>query len=401
MISRHFNPLNLLRKGRSVLLLGPRGTGKSALLRNVMEAFPRKIMIDLLRGNQYQRYLQAPHLFGDEVRLAAEAEKSLLVVSVDEIQKVPALLDEVHSLIEEFKPRVSFLLTGSSARKLKRKGANTLAGRATVRHLYPVSQLESDLNLRRALQFGTLPGIYFGDDESLVDTLGSYVSTYLREEIQQEAIVRGIDRFARFLDFAGQVNGEPVNFAKLGQQTGVAGKTAMQYFGILVDTLLVHELPGWSESVKKQLLQAPKFYFFDCGVLNAINGNLRVELKETGYLYGRLFETFVINQLIYANDYFGLGLKFFHWRDKSGREVDIILARNVTTPLLAIEIKSNSAPLAKDCDGFSSFADDYPHVAKICICTTPRSFRQENILFISWKDAIANLKALSEGDVSN
>jgi predicted AAA+ superfamily ATPase len=395
MISRYFNPLKLLNKGRSVLLLGPRGTGKSALMKSALSEFPQKIVIDLLRGNQYQRYLQSPHLFGDEVRLAVGAQGGLLIVAVDEVQKVPALLDEVHSLIEEFKPRLSFFLTGSSARKLRRNGANTLAGRAAIRHLHPLSQIETDLNLKRALQFGTLPGIYLGEDDDLVDALGSYVSTYLREEIQQEAIVRGIDRFARFLDFAGQINGEPVNFAKIGKQTGVAGKTAAQYFGILVDTLVVHEIPGWSESVKKQLLQASKFYFFDCGVLNAINGYLRVELKQSGYLYGRLFETFVINQLIFANSYFELDLKFFHWRDKNGKEVDLILARNVTTPLLAIEIKSGSSPTVDDVDGFQSFSEDYPKVKKICICTTPRSYKKKDILFMSWKDAVQNLPSLA------
>jgi len=395
MISRYYNPIKLLEKKRSILLLGPRGTGKSVLIKATLPSLTRTMAIDLLKGNQYQRYLQSPQLLGDEVRLALKSQKHFLVVAIDEIQRIPALLDEVHALIEEFKPQLCFLLTGSSARKLKREGANTLAGRASVRHFYPLSQLEHDLQLKRALQYGTLPGVYLAEDDVLIDTLESYVSTYLREEIQQESIVRGIDRFARFLDFAGQVNGEPVNFAKLGQQSGIAGKTAAQYFGILVDTLLVHEIPGWSESVKKQLLQSSKFYFFDTGVLNAINGYLRVDLKETGYLYGKLFETFIVNQLICSNDYLELGLRFFHWRDKNGKEVDLILARNVTTPLVALEIKSSSKPRPEDCEGFASFAEDYPKVKRVCICTTPRAYEQENILFVPWTEAVKELNMIA------
>lgn len=388
MISRSFKPIELLNKKASVFLFGPRGTGKTALIGQAFQHVTNALRIDLLQGRDYQRYLTAPHKLGDELRQRLHNSTETLVVAIDEVQKIPALLDEVHSLIEEFKGKILFLLSGSSARKLRRGGANLLAGRAISCYLHPLHISELQLNLNKSLQFGTLPAIYLGPDELAVPTLESYVSTYLREEVQQESLVRAIDQFSRFLEFAGQLNGEPVNFSKLGKQVGIAGKTAHEYFSILVDTLIVIQLPGWSESVKKQLLAAPKYYFFDTGVLNTINGYLRVDLRESSFLYGRLFETFVISQLSATNDYQSLGYKFFYWRDKNGREVDLVLARNVTKPLAAIEIKSAASPTAQDCPGFMPFAEDYPEIPQICVCTTPRAYRDGHVLFLPWEDFV-------------
>jgi predicted AAA+ superfamily ATPase len=249
--------------------------------------------------------------------------------------------------------------------------------------------------LRRALQFGTLPGVYLGADEFLIPTLETYTTTYLQEEILAESLVRAIDRFHRFLELAAQLNGEPINYSKLGKQIGSAGKTIQEYFNILVDTLIAFHLPGWATSVRKQLLQAPKYYFFDCGVLNAINGYLRIELKESSFLYGRLFENFIITQLIGSSDYASLGYRFYYWRDKNGAEVDLILARNATTPLYAIEIKSASEPAIEDMKGFRSFAEDYPEVPRLCVCQTPRRYEREGISFLPWREALL-LKWLEE-----
>ncbi len=392
MITRNFNPLILLSKSSSILLLGPRGTGKTALIRACFKDLTHKTQIDLLHGREFQRYLNAPHQLSDELRQLLSKSTERLLVAIDEVQRVPALLDEVHSLIEENKGRIAFLLSGSSARKLRRGGVNLLAGRAISRFLHPLHESEVGLELNKALRLGTLPAVYTAADEDLaIFTLDSYVSTYLREEIQQESIVRSISKFSRFLEFAGQLNGEPINFAKLGKQIGSAGKTAQDYFGILVDTLIAIQIPGWSESVKKQLTQAPKYYFFDTGVLNAINGYLRVDLKESSFLYGRLFETFIISQLSASNDYLNLGLKFFYWRDKNGREVDLILARNVTTPVAAIEIKSSENPEPEDCPGFESFREDYPDIPRICICRTPRPYQRRGVVFLPWQDGLKYL----------
>lgn len=369
-------------------MLGPRGTGKTALISASLGDCANHIRIDLLQGLEYQRYLTTPYKLGQELRARLTATPGELFVSIDEIQRIPALLDEVHSVLEEFKGRVVFLLTGSSARKLKRGGANLLAGRAISCFLHPLHASELEIDLRKALRFGTLPGVYLGAEDLAIPTLESYVSTYLREEIQQEALVRAIDRFSRFLEYAGQVNGEPVNFTKLGRQAGIAGKTAQEYFSILVDTLLVFSLAGWSESVKKQLLQSPKFYFFDTGVLNAINGYLRIDLRESSFLYGRLFETFVISQLVATNDYLSLGYRFFYWRDKNGQEVDLLIARNVTTPVAAVEIKSSMHPTAADCPGFASLREDYPDLPRFCVCTAPHAYSDQGISFIPWSDFV-------------
>ena len=346
MISRTLNLLKLLDKNSSILLLGPRGTGKTVLLQDLLATQSRYISIDLLQGPAYQRYVTNPHMLHNEVTAELEAIGSLLVVAIDEVQRVPALLNEVHALIEQYKGKVAFILSGSSARKLRRGGANLLAGRAISRFLHPLHSSELSLDLGKALHRGTLPGVYLEDDEIALLRLETYVSTYLREEIQQEALVRAVDTFGRFLEFAGQVNGEPINFSKLGRQIGIAGKTVQEYFNILSDTLLGTTIYGWSHSLKKQLLLAPKFYFFDTGVLNAINGYLRIELRPSSFLYGRLFETFIIAQLAATNHYHDLGLKFFSWREKGGGEVDLLLARNVGQRL----------PNASE---------------RVCVCTTP------------------------------
>jgi len=397
MITRSFNPLTILDKNKSILLLGPRGVGKSALI----EALSRAkefvsgeglVQIDLLKGGDYQRYLNPGQLIKELSDLALRLDGGKKIVSIDEVQKIPALLDEVHFLIENFKGKLSFFLSGSSARKLKRGGANLLAGRAINCQLFPLSQLELDLSLSKALLFGTLPGVYLDSSGLEIATLESYVSTYLREEVQQESLVRRIDRFAKFLEFAAQSNGQPINFSKLGKQLGIAGKTVAEYFSILSETLIVHELSGWSESVKRQLLQAPRYYFFDCGVLNALNGYLRLELRESSYLFGNLFETFIINQLLCSNHFKSLGLKFYYWRDKEGHEVDLILARNAVEPLLAVEIKSGSLPQSSDCPGFQTFKEEYPNVPRICVCTTPRSYLDDGIRFVPWKDIVLELQ---------
>jgi predicted AAA+ superfamily ATPase len=241
-----------------------------------------------------------------------------------------------------------------------------------------------------------MPGVYLDTTQLEIRSLESYVSTYLREEIQQESLVRGIDRFAKFLEFAAQQNGQPVNYAKLGKTIGIAGKTVSEYYSILSDTLLATHIPGWSESVRRQLLQSPRYYFFDCGVLNAINGYLRIEMRGGGFIYGNLFKTFVVNQLIAANHFSTLGLRFFYWRDKEGKEVDLILARNQFEPLLAVEIKSSSMPQPEDCPGFRPFSEEYPTVPRICVCTTPRSYSAGEIDFLPWQELVKGLSSYTK-----
>lgn len=389
MIDRSVKLPNIIDKNKSFFLFGARGTGKSALL--AASGLPT---IDLLHSRAYQRYLSDPSLFGDEIeQMLSQAETKPLVVAVDEIQKLPILLDEIHRLIESHPRKLLFVLTGSSARKLKRGGANLLAGRALTYEVYPICSLEIEIDLTNALRFGTLPGI-LTDPPNAPRSLDAYVNTYLREEILEEALVRKADRFTRFLDLAAQLNGEPINYAKLARSLKTTGQTIQEYFSILVDTLIAYRLDGWSRSVKLQLLQMPKFYWFDCGVLNAMNGDLRSELSPSTFRFGRLFETWIIAELHRYNSYGDLGLRFHHWRDKLGREVDVIASRGTGAPLAAIEIKSSEAPLPEDVSGLALFAADYPKVPLWCFCRTPRSFRRDGIEFYPWSEGLKKLSQL-------
>ena len=254
--------------------------------------------------------------------------------------------------------------------------------------------MELDIDLARAMQFGTLPAIYLDSEGLEISTLASYVGTYLREEIQAESLVRQVDRFTRFLDIAVQLNGEPVNFTKLGRQCNLSVKTVQEYYSIVCDTLICTRIDGWSQSVKLQLLQAPKFYFFDCGVINAITGELRSELKPASFRYGRLFETFVIQEMIRCNDYLDLGLRLNHWRDKDGREVDVIISRSYSRPLVGIEVKSNTHPLPEDFHGLRIFHDDYPQTALWCLCNTPHAYRSGDIEVMPWQQGLERIAAL-------
>ena len=313
------------------------------LAQDFLHPLPHTININLLNLDIYRRYISEPHLFRLEIedKLRSIPQKDILTVLIDEIQKLPELLDEVHYLLEQYKKRVQFLLTGSSARKLKRSGVNLLAGRAWTLRLHPLSSQELEINLQKALSIGTLPGIYQESKVSAKRSLKAYAETYLKEEISQELLVRNINSFIRLLDLAGQMNGEPINFTKIARDSGVSVKTAQEYFDILVDTLVVFRIDGWSHSIRKQIRQAPKYYFFDCGVLNAINGELHTELKSNTYRYGRLFETFVVNEIIRANDYKELRYRFYYWRTNTGAKVDLILTRGPQDSPKAIEIKSN------------------------------------------------------------
>lgn len=388
MIQRQLDLERTLGEAQSAFLFGPRGVGKTFLAKRFLAASGHGLAIDLLNLDVYRRYVTDLALFRREIEHAI-GERTVTVF-VDEVQKFPALLDEVHYLIEEYKPRVRFLLTGSSARKLRRGGANLLAGRAWTLMLHPLSSSEVQLDLQRALSFGTLPAIYLGEG-SQVRSLTAYVDTYLREEIFVEALVRKSESFIRFLDLAGQINGEPVNHSKLGRAAGVSSKTVQEYFSILVDTLVALRVDGWSHSVRKQLRQSPKYYFFDCGVLNAIRGEIRSELRPHTYRYGKLFETFVVNEVQRRNDYKDLGYRLYYWRTSTGREVDLVLSRGPSDRPRAIEIKSDSAPTEAGLRGLLSFRTENPSADLLCFCTTPRAYQLGDIKVLPWQEGLLEL----------
>ncbi|MEW5693553.1 MAG: DUF4143 domain-containing protein, partial [Candidatus Hydrogenedentota bacterium] len=367
-------------------LFGPRGVGKTMLSREFASKNPPSLYIDLLSYETYSRYLSSAGLFRREIESAIKPDKILTVV-IDEIQKMPVLLDEIHSLIETYKGKVRFLLTGSSARKLKHGGANLLAGRVWTLKLHPFTHKEVDVDLFKALRIGTLPAIYLSEDNP-VRSLKAYVETYLKEEIMQEALIRKVDNYIRFLDIAGQMNGEPLNFSKLAKGCGVSVKTVQEFTQILIDTMLVFRINGWARSVRKQLLQSPKIYFFDCGILNAVRGELEIETKPSSYIFGKRFETFVIQEIIQLSDYYECNYKMHYWRTNTGLEVDLVLSRNFTDPLIAIEIKSSTSLSETDLKSLLSFKKENPDARLICLCTAPRKYLAGNISIYPWKEGI-------------
>lgn len=396
MVKRLLNISKELGKSSTAFLLGARGVGKTRLCEEYLAqliADGHEVMkYDLLHNETYQKFLKRPHLFRLEVTERAKNGKALMVF-VDEIQKVPALLDEVHSLYETYRKSVRFLLSGSSARKLKRVGANLLAGRALTLRLHPLLDQEAPQTASQNAQLGSLPGVIIDNDEA-AQTLRSYVSTYLKEEIQQEALVRKVEAFARFLEVAGQYHGEIINASNIADYAGVSSQTIADYISILEDTLIAWRLPGWHASRTKQLRVTPKLYLFDNGVATALRGELGIEVIESSSRFGKMFEARVVQEMFRLNDYEKLDLKFSYWRTNTDVEVDVIVSRGAGQPLAAIEIKSSSSPSETSLSGLKRFAQDYPRVPKYCVCQADRAYQMGDISIVPFKDLLELLKKM-------
>lgn len=320
---------------QSFFLFGPRGTGKSMWLSHMLP--DAALNIDLLRSSAYLAYKRDPSLLGREV--AALAPGSWIVI--DEVQKLPELLDEVHALMFASGGDYKFALSGSSARKLKKSNANMLAGRAWSKRMFPLSLLEmaDDFRLEEALRFGQMPlRVNAATVADQVEFLDAYVETYLREEIWQEALVRNLDRFHRFLSVAATVSGQILNISNVARDVGVARSTVQGYFSILEDTLVGWQLPAWRKRAKVKEVAHPKFFLFDCGVQRALAGLHRD--KPSRGERGVLFETWVQNEFRALNAYGSHGAEMFYWRTESGNEVDLILKRGPRAA--GIEIKSTA-----------------------------------------------------------
>ena len=283
-ITRSLNLPDLLKK-KSFFLFGPRSTGKSTLIR---QQLPQAIKIDLLRSELLLRLTAAPYDLEGIIESKGRVLEAETVV-IDEIQKIPALLDEVHRLIEERKWR--FLLTGSSARKLKATGVNLLAGRAWISHLFPLTSAElgSDFNLDKMLLHGGLPNVYLSASPS--EEIAAYVTTYINEEIKQEGLVRKLPAFMYFLRLAASTNGQMLNFAKISNDIGVSAATIHEYYRILEDTMIGAVVESWQGSKKRKAITTAKFFFFDTGVCNQINEIKSIDRKSD--LYGRSFEHWI------------------------------------------------------------------------------------------------------------
>lgn len=314
----------------SFFLFGPRGTGKTTWLR---EKLPNALWKNLLVDEDYLPLLGDASPF----RAQVEACPAGTWVVIDEVQRIPSLLNEVHELITRYGEKFMFALSGSSARKLRRMNVNLLAGRAIERRMFPFTSAElgDDFSLRQALCFGTLPSVVQRPDYA-VDILSAYVGTYLQQEIQQEALVEDVGAFNRFLKIAGQLNGEIINVAGVARDAAVARPTTERYFDILVDTLIGYRLPGWQPRLKVRERSSPKFYLFDAGVARTLVGRIRDPLSDLEI--GKLLETYILHELRAAIGYLNCGGELYYWRTSSGVEIDFIWQRGDRT--VAIEVKA-------------------------------------------------------------
>lgn len=335
----------------SVFLFGARQTGKSTLLKTL---FPNAKEFDLLDMEIKSRFEQRPWLLYSALQNEPEGTQ----VIIDEIQQVPELLNEVHRLI--FQKHLRFVLCGSSARKLRRKGYNTLGGRAIPTYLYPLVSAEiPNFDIDRAINHGLLPPHYDAESPSLL--MSAYLDVYLNEEIKAEALVRNQTSFNRFLSIAAMTDGEMVNYNNIASDCGVSANTVKEYFSILVDTLVGYYLPAYAKTQKRRVVQAPKFYLFDVGLVNHLlhRGYLERGTKE----YGHAFEHLIMQELIAYVGYTRNENSLSYWRTYTGIEVDAIIGN----AKIAIEIKSTEDVQNKHLKGLRAFADEYPECRKIIV----------------------------------
>jgi uncharacterized protein len=380
-----FSRLRHFSHKHSFFLFGPRGTGKSTLLKKRFQQ-NECLWLDLLDSSVEDQFFRNP---SDLYAIVKALSKEIIYVVIDEIQKVPKLLDEVHRLIEETDK--IFILTGSSARKLKRGGANLLAGRAFVYYLYALScfELKEKFDLEKALQWGTLPKIFsLDDDTEKSDFLRSYADTYLKEEIWNEQIIRKLQPFRRFLEVAAQCNGKIINYANIARDVNVDDKTIKEYFFILEDTMIGFFLEPFHNSFRKRLVEKPKFYFFDPGVVRSLSRRLSVPLTPKTSAYGEAFEHFILLEFIRLGNYFQPDYRFSFIRTAGDVEVDLVIERP-GKQLLCIEIKSSDAINEKDISAFSKITKDIKNCEAIVLSQDRFTKKFDHVTCYPWNKGIA------------
>lgn len=371
---------------QSAFLWGARQTGKSSYLKHY---YQDAIFYDLLDTHEALRLLKQPSLLREEL-LAIEAQATQQPIIIDEIQKVPELLNEVHWLIEN--KRMQFILCGSSARKLKTQSTNLLGGRAWLYHFYPLTFAEiPDFDLLKALQHGLIPTHYLSEDRYLNNHLQGYVDTYLTDEIRNEGLVRNLAGFARFLDVAGLTHTEIINMNNIARDCGIDRLTVQNYYQILVDTLLGYFVYPYNKKIKRDIIvAAPKFYLFDVGVANYLARHSISALK--GSLAGKSFEHFIFMEL---TAYFGLMRKREHiqyWRTKTGLEVDFVLGDAV----VAIEVKISGQVHQQDIKGLLAFCEEHPHARAFVVSQDERPRKielndRQSVLILPWRHFLEKL----------
>lgn len=376
-----------LPKKKNIFLFGARNTGKSTL---VKQEFPttETLFLDLLNLDLEDRLSRRPQ---DLQAMVNALPENITHVVIDEIQKIPKLLDVVHSLIETTNKK--YVLTGSSARKLKYGGSNLLAGRALVYFLYPLTFLElgKHFNLQSVLQWGSLPQIYsLTDNQEKMSFLQAYSLTYLKEEIWGEHFIRKIDPFRKFIEVAAQCNGKILNYSNISKDVGVDSKTVSEYFTILEDTLIGFHLDAFQHSFRKRLSQKPKFYFFDLGIVRALTRSLSLPLLPKTSAYGDAFEHFIILECIRLASYHNKEFRFSYLHTKDDVEVDLVVERP-GLPHLFIEIKSSSNVVSENLHQFMKITKDFSQhtpCEAVCFSNDTISKRYENVLVMPWKEGL-------------
>jgi predicted AAA+ superfamily ATPase len=374
MVHRILKPL----KTNSFFIFGARGTGKSTFLR---EQFGEKFhYINLLEDKWESRYARDPDALKSDLAILKPSPKWIVI---DEVQKIPKLLDVVHDLIETRNYR--FVLTGSSARKLKRGSANMLAGRAFRYELFPFThvELKQDFQLEFVLQWGALPKIFSLAEEERTEYLRSYCQTYLKEEILQEQIVRNGMAFRDFLEIAAQENGKTLNFSKIARDINVDTKTAQSFFQILEDTLIGFYLPSFHRSIRKSTKLQPKFYLFDLGIKKTLEKSLRQKVVPGTSAYGLAFEHFVICEAFRLNSYWRLDFGLSHYQTSSGGEIDLVLSRG--RKVIAVEIKSRASIDAVEVRKLARVAQGIKATSVFYVSQDPVETLIDGVRCLPWK----------------
>lgn len=362
-------------KDLSLILFGPRQTGKSTLIQT---QFPNAQVISLLDPEVFRDLNKSPNLLiqmvNDQIRQSSNP------IIIDEIQKIPELLDVVHTLIEKNK-KTRFVLSGSSARKLKKQGQNLLGGRAYPVSLHPITSHEyfslktdSDLNLQRMLEIGGLPNILLSQNPQRL--LKAYIGIYLQEEIKAEGFARNLGDFSKFLEVAALTNGEQLDYAGIGRDVQLSPRTVASYYSVLQDTLIGHILETFRETKTRKAVTTPKFYYFDVGVCNHLIG--REKLSPGTPEFGKALEHFIFTEIISYRDYNDVPFEIYYWRSTTQLEVDFIIKLK-SKKLIGIEVKGTSRVDSHDLKGLRGFEDDFKLDQKIVICNekSPRIIDDE------------------------
>lgn len=379
-----FERLIRLSEKQSSFLFGARGVGKTTLLK-ALPWLQNALMINLLVAKTENHFARNPDALAEIVRALPESQPYVII---DEIQKLPKLLDIVHELIET--TNKIFILTGSSAKKLRHGGANLLAGRALLYHLYPVTYLEvgAQFNLFQAVQYGMLPKLYeLTNPVEKQLFLETYVNLYLKEEVWAEKYVRDLAPFRHFLEVAAQCNGKKINVSNIAKDVGVSEYLVQDYFSILEDTLIGYYLRPFQHSFRKRLSKKPKFYFFDTGVVRALMGLIEIPLADSTSAFGEAFEHFIINQCMQLASYRHRNYRFSYLSTKDDAEIDLVVERP-GQQILFIEIKSATMVEARHLSTLKSLARDFGDCEAICLSRDQYAKQIDNVMIYPWAEGV-------------